>query len=163
HFEVAVSLYPEYLAARNDLGAQYLKLKRLDEAEKQFQLVLVRDPKNFNAVFNLGLVRVERHDYQDAIAHLNQAIALDGSRPVARLWLGFALLEMGDPRGGERELLKAVVMGGPECAAANYHLAGIILGRGDSAEAARYLGVYLEDAPKGEYTEDAKQLQKKIQ
>ena len=163
HFEEALSLYPEYLAARNDLGAQYLKLKRIDEAEKQFQMVLARDPKNFNGVFNLGLVRVERHDYAAATAQLNQAIALDASRPVARLWLGFAMLEMGDVPGAERELLKALVTGGAECAAANYHLARIQLGRGDSAEAARYLGLYLEDAPKGEYAEDARQLQKKIQ
>ena len=163
HFEAALSVYPEYLAARNDLGAQYLKLKRLDEAEREFQSVLARDPKNFNAVFNLGLVRVERHDYAAAIAQLNQAISVDATRPVARLWLGFALLETGDVQAAERELLKALVMGGPECAAANYHLARINLGRGDSAEAARYLSVYLEDAPKGEYAEDARQLEKKIQ
>jgi tetratricopeptide (TPR) repeat protein len=163
HFEGAVTIYPEYLAARNDLGAQYLKLKRLDEAERQFQTVLARDARNFNAVFNLGLVRVERHDYPGAIAQLNQAIAIDATRPVARLWLGFALLETGDGRGAERELLKALVMGGEECAAANYHLARINLGRGDSAEASRYLGLYLEDAPKGEYAEDARQLKKKIQ
>ncbi|MFL6332563.1 MAG: tetratricopeptide repeat protein [Pyrinomonadaceae bacterium] len=163
HFEEALSLYPEYLAARNDLGAQYLKLKRIDEAEKQFQTVLARDPKNFNGVFNLGLVQVERHDYAGAISQLNQAIALDASRSVARLWLGFAMLEMGDVPGAEKELLKALVMGGPECAAANYHLARINLGRGDSAEAARYLGVYLEEAPKGEYAEEARQLQQKVQ
>jgi tetratricopeptide (TPR) repeat protein len=162
-FEEALAIYPEYLAARNDLGAQYLKLKRVDEAEKQFQFVLARDAKNFNAKYNLGLVSVERHDYPGAIVQLNQAIAVDATRPVARLWLGFALLEAGDVRGAERELLKALVMGGTECAAANYHLARISLGRGDPVEASRYLGVYLEDAPKGEYAEDAKQLQKKIQ
>ncbi|MBV9929278.1 MAG: tetratricopeptide repeat protein [Acidobacteria bacterium] len=163
HFEGALNVYPEYLAARNDLGAQYLKLKRIDEAEKQFQMVLARDPKNFNAVFNLGLVRVERHDYAGAIAQINQAIALDAGRPVARLWLGFALFESGDVAAAERELTKALVTGGAECAAANYHLARIEVGRGNTAEAARYLGLYLEDAPKGEYAEDARQLQKKIQ
>jgi tetratricopeptide (TPR) repeat protein len=162
-FEEALSIYPEYLFARNDLGAQYLKLKRLDEAEKQFQFVLARDAKNFNAKFNLGLVAVERKDYAAAIAQLNQAIAIDGTRPVARLWLGFALLETDDSAGAERELLKAVVMGGAECAAANYHLARINFGRGDAAEASRLLGVYLEEAPKGEYASDARQLQKQIQ
>lgn len=161
-FEAALSVYPEYLAARNDLGAQYLKLKRLDEAEKQFQAVLARDLKNFNAKYNLGLVHIERHDYAGAIAQLNQAIALDATRPVARLWLGFAMLKAGDVAGAERELVKSLVMGGAECAAANYHLARINLGRGDTAEAARYLGVYLEDAPKGEYAEEARQLQKKV-
>ena len=84
-FEEALAVYPEYLVARNDLGAQYLKLKRLDEAERHFEFVLARDPKNFNAKFNQGLVRVERRDYADAISKLNQAIAVDGTRPVARL------------------------------------------------------------------------------
>ena len=162
-FEEALNIYPEYLAARNDLGAQYLKLKRLDEAEKQFKMVLARDARNFNAKYNLGLVSVERRDYAGAMAQLNQAIAMDATRPIARLWLGFVLLETGDVAGAERELVKSLVMGGAECAAANYHLARINLGRGDSAEATRYLGVYLEDAPKGEYAEDAKQLQKRIQ
>lgn len=161
-FEEALHLYPDYLAARNDLGAQYLKLRRLDEAEKQFRAVLARDAKNFNAKYNLGLVHVERRDYAGAIAQLNQAIALDSTRPVARLWLGFALLESGDAAGAERELVKSLVMGGAECAAASYHLARIHLGRGDTAEATRYLGVYLEDAPKGEYASEARQLRQKI-
>ncbi|MET0650408.1 MAG: tetratricopeptide repeat protein [Pyrinomonadaceae bacterium] len=163
HFEKAISLYPEYLVANNDLGAQYLKLKRLDAAEKLFQFVLVRDPKNFNAKFNLGLVRIERQDYLNAMSQLRQAIAIDRTRPVARLWLGIALLETGDLVNAELELTKALVMGGEECAAANYHLARIYLGRGDAAEAERSVRVYLKEAPRGEYVEDARQLQKKIQ
>jgi Flp pilus assembly protein TadD len=162
HFEQAVQIYPEYLAARNDLGAQYLKLKRLDEAESHFRLVLARDPKNFNAKFNLGLVRVERKDYADAVSQLRQAIALDGTRPVAHLWLGFALLQTGDPAGAEQELTKALVMGGDDCVAANYHLARIYLGRGDAQEAARSARSYLEEAPKGEYAAEARQLLKQI-
>jgi tetratricopeptide (TPR) repeat protein len=163
HFEEAIKIYPEYLAARNDLGAQYLKLKRVDEAEKHFQIVLDRDPKNFNAKFNLGLVRIERKDYLDAISQLRQAIIIDSTRPVARLWLGVALLEAGDLINAEQELTKALVMGGTECEAANYHLARIYLARGDAAEASRSIQAYLEDAPKGEYANDAKLLLKKIQ
>ncbi len=162
HFEKAISIYPEYLAARNDLGAQYLKLKRLDDAEKSFHIVLAGDPKNFNAQFNLGLVRVERKNYLDAISQLNQAIAIDSARPVARLWLGFALLETGDLADAERELTKALVMGGAECVAAHYHLARIYLARGDRTEALRAVRAYLDDAPKGEYAKEAKQLEKQI-
>lgn len=162
HFEQAVSIYPDYLAARNDLGAQYLKLRRLDEAERHFRVVLERDPKNFNAKFNTGLVRVERRDYADAAAQLRQAIAIDGTRAVARLWLGFALLQTGDMAGAEAELTKALVMGGDDCVAANYHLARIYLGRGDADEASRSARVYLEEAPKGEYADEARQLLKKI-
>ncbi|HEX6732444.1 MAG TPA: tetratricopeptide repeat protein [Pyrinomonadaceae bacterium] len=162
HFEQAVSIYPDYLAARNDLGAQFLKLKRIDEAEKHFQIVIASDPKNFNAKFNLGLVRVERKDYLDAISQLNQAIIIDSTRPVARLWLGIARLETGDFASAETELTKALVMGSAECIAAHYHLARIYLSRGDRAEASRAVRAYLDEAPTGEYVTEAKQLEKKL-
>jgi tetratricopeptide (TPR) repeat protein len=163
HFREALSIYPDYLAARNDLGAQYLKLKRLDEAEEHFRIVLERDPKNFNAKFNLGLVRIERRDYPNAISQLNQSMAIDGGRPVVHLWLGFTLMEMGDLPGAERELTKALVMGGAECVAAHYHLAQIYLKRGDASEAARAIKAYLQESPKGEYAKEARELAKKIE
>jgi tetratricopeptide (TPR) repeat protein len=163
HFQQAVTLFPEYLAARNDLGAQYLKLKRLDEAERLFRIVLEADSKNFNAKFNLGLVRVERRDYLAAISELDQAIAIDGTRPVARLWRGVAYLEMGNMVAAERELTAALVMGGAECVAAHYHLARLYLSRGDTAEAARAVRAYLEESPRGEYVNEARQLLKQLE
>src|SRR5215470_11290292 len=137
YFQGALSIYPEYLAARNDLGAQFLKLKQIDEAEKHFQIVLAKDPKNFNAKFNMGLVEVERHNYNEAISLLNQAVAIDSTRPVARLWIGIAKLELGDLEIAESELTRALITGGEDCVAAHYHLARIFLNRGDLNEAAR--------------------------
>ena len=163
HFEKALSIFPDYLIAKNDLGAQYLKLKRLDAAEKLFQFVLERDAKNFNAKFNLGLVRIERQDYAGAMSELRQAMEFDRTRAVARLWMGVALLETGDVPKAETELTKALVMGGSECAAANYHLARIYLSRGDGMEAERAVRSYLRDAPKGEFAADAKRLHQQIQ
>jgi Tfp pilus assembly protein PilF len=162
HFQQAVAIYPEYLAARNDLGAQFLKLKQIDDAEKHFQIVIKNDPQNFNAKFNLGLVSIERKDYVYAIAQLNQAIVIDSTRPVSRLWLGVALLESGDLAPAEKELTKALVMGGAECIAAQYHLARIHVSRGEIAEATRALRAYLDEAPKGEYAVDAKELEKRL-
>ncbi|HYW72918.1 MAG TPA: tetratricopeptide repeat protein, partial [Pyrinomonadaceae bacterium] len=62
----------------------------------------------------------------------------------------------------ESELTKALVMGGGECVAAHYHLARIYLARGDTTEALRAVRAYLEDAPKGEYVKEAKQLENQI-
>jgi Flp pilus assembly protein TadD len=162
HFQQALALYPEYLAARNDLGAQYLKLKRLDEAEELFRHVLESDPKNFYAMFNLGLVRIERRDYAEAVSRLQKAISVDSAWPTARLWLGFALLEMGDLASAERELTKALIMGGPDCVAAHYHLARAYVKRGDPAEASRALRSYLEESPRGEYAKEARELARKL-
>jgi len=162
YFQEALAIYPEYLAARNDLGAQYLKLKQLDEAQKNFELVLTNDPKNFNAKFNMGLVQVERHNYNEAIALLNQAIAIDSTRPVARLWIGIAKLERGDLEVAEGELTRALIMGGDECVAAHYHLARIYMNRGAVAEAARSVQAYIQMAPRGEFIKEAKELETRI-
>lgn len=163
HFQEAISIYPEYLAARNDLGAQYLKLRRLDEAERQFESVLRDDPKNFNAKFNMGLVQVERRNYADAISLLQQAIALDSTRPVARLWIGIAKLELGDFEVAEAELTKALIMGADECVASHYHLARIFMTRGDRAEAARSVQLYLQLAPRGEWVKEAQELARQVE
>jgi hypothetical protein len=45
---------------------------------------------------------------------LNQAIAIDSSRPVARQWLGIAKLAMGDVETAEAELSRALITGGDE-------------------------------------------------
>jgi Tfp pilus assembly protein PilF len=163
HFSEALVIYPDYLAARNDLGAQLLKLKRIDEAEQQFETVLRNDPKNFNAKFNMGLVHVERRQYTEALSVLNQAVAIDSSRPVARLWIGIAKLELGHLDNAEAELTRALIMGGDECIAANYHLARIYLDRGDLAEAMRSVNVYIDSAPRGELIKEAKELARKIE
>jgi Tfp pilus assembly protein PilF len=163
HFEEAIVIYPEYLAARNDLGAQYLKLKRLDEAQEHFEIVLRDDPKNFNAKFNMGLVQVERRNYTEALSLLNQAVAIDSTRPVTRLWIAIAKLEMGDLETAEAELTRALIMGGDECVAAHYHLARIYMTRGDLAEAARSVRSYIQQAPRGEFIAEAKELAHQIE
>jgi tetratricopeptide (TPR) repeat protein len=133
-------------------------LKQIDEAEKHFEIVLASDPKNFNAKFNMGLVQVERHNYTEAIVLLNQAIAIDSTWPVARLWIGIAKLELGDLEVAEGELTRALIMGGDECVAAHYHLARIYLNRGAVNEAARSVQVYIQSAPHGEFIKEAKEL-----
>ncbi len=163
YFEQALQFYPDYIAARNDLGAQYLKLKRIDEAEKHFQIVLTNDPKNFNAKYNMGLVQFERHDYVGALALLNEAISFDSSRAVPHLWIGIVKLEMGNLPDAETSLVRSLLMGGDECVAAHYHLARIYVSRGDMGDARRSIQAYLEQAPRGEYSKEAKELAQLIE
>jgi hypothetical protein len=132
HFEQALAIYPEYLAARNDLGAQYLKLKRIDEAEAHFRNVLERDPKNLYAMFNLGLGRIERRDYAGAIGRCS--LRLPRQLAPTRTHGGFAMLEQVTCRPPS-ELNKALVMGGGLCRCALPFGARLL--RGDNNEASR--------------------------
>jgi tetratricopeptide (TPR) repeat protein len=162
-FQQALVLYPDYIAAHNDLGAQYLKLKQVGPALTQFQLALEQNPKYFNARFNLALVRVEQKNYAEAVSQLRLALALDSSQPAAHLWLGIALLDLGDPPGAERALSKALIMGGQAFAAAHFYLAKLYLKRGETTEAVHALKAYLAELPGGEYAEEAKLLVKKLE
>jgi tetratricopeptide (TPR) repeat protein len=158
----AIALYPEYLVARNDLGVQYLKLKRLDEAAAQFETVVERNPRYFNSRFNLGLVLVERKNYAEAISQFHQAIALDSARPEAHFWLGLALFQTYNLSGAERELTKALLTGGSAYASAHFYLAQVHLKKGARAEAVAALKAYLEEAPGGEFAEEARRSLRKL-
>ncbi len=162
HLMQAIAIYPDYLAARNDLGAQYLKLKQFDQAAEQFVVNLRRDPKYFDSRLNLGLVLVELKKYAEAIDQFNEAISIDSARPAAHLWLGIALLQDNDLSGAERELVKTLMIRDPEFSVAHYYLAHVRLRRGDRQEAINELRVYLEQAPNGEQSSDARHLLEKL-
>jgi tetratricopeptide (TPR) repeat protein len=162
YLKQAITIYPDYQVARNDLGVQYLKLKRLDEAAEQFLAVIEINPKYFNSRLNLGLVLIEQRRYREAVLQINYAISVDSSRAVAHLWLGIALLQTDDLQESERELTRALIMGGREFSIAHYYLAHVYLRRGTRDEAARELRVYLAESPAGEYASEARALLERL-
>lgn len=162
YFSEAIALYANYLAARNDLGVQYLKLKRFDEAAEQFNAVLEQDPKFFSARLNLGIVRVEQKRYNEAIDQLNQAVSMDSSNAAAHLFLGIAALDMEDLPVAERELVRALLLGGNEFVIAHYYFAHVYLKTGRREEATRELKLYLAAAPTGETAIHAKEMLDKL-
>ncbi len=158
HLQRALAIYPDYIAAHNNLGVQYLKRKQLGQATTQFRLALEKEPKYFNSIFNLALVMLERQDYPGAIAQLNQSIAIDSTRAGAHMLLGIALQNIGELPGAERALSKALIIGGTNYFVAHYYLAQVYLKSGRNDEAIRALRAYLQEAPKGEFAEEAKSL-----
>jgi lipoprotein NlpI len=160
--KLALSIHPDYNAARNDLGVQYLKLKLLDEAAEQFNLLIEKDPRYFNPRLNLGLVLVEQKRFGEAIDQLRQAISIDSSRPAAHLWLGVALMEMNEVEEAERELLRSRLMGGKQYAVAQFYIAQLYLKTDRRGEALSQLEAYLEQSPLGEKAQEAKSLIEKL-
>jgi Flp pilus assembly protein TadD len=154
----AVSIYPDYLTARNELGVQYLKLKRFVEAAEQFQWVIEKSPKHFNARFNLGLVRIEEKDYKNAILELSEATSIESARPDAHMFLGVAFLQTGDLDGAARELTRTLVLGGQQYTIAHYYFAHVYMRQGRRDMARAELEAYLKEAPSGDRAGEAKSL-----
>src|SRR5690242_11850897 len=86
---------PESLRGTFDAGVAAEKAGRLEEAEKDFQLVLRRGG---NAAFvhnNLGIVYQRRGDDLPAIAQFREAIRLQPGYVAPRVLLGASLLATG--------------------------------------------------------------------
>jgi Tfp pilus assembly protein PilF len=152
----AIAIYPDYITARNNLGAQYLKRKRLTEAAEQFKTILEKNPKYFNARLNLGIVLVEEKRFTEAIEELSQASALDSANPAAHLFWGIAALDLNELVVAERELVKALLLGGERYSNAHYYFAHVYLKTGRREDARREFTLFLQTAPQGEMAAQAR-------
>jgi tetratricopeptide (TPR) repeat protein len=76
-------------------AAEYLKANNPDSAVKEFDAVLVLDPKNAEANANLGVIAFFRHDYQNASQYLRNALAVDPSLTKTQALLGICERRLG--------------------------------------------------------------------
>jgi tetratricopeptide (TPR) repeat protein len=158
HLRQAIKIYPAYLMAHNDLGIQYLKLGQLPEAADQFGAAIEIDPKAFNPRLNIGIVMIQQQKYSEALDQLTQAVSIDSSQPAGHLYIGVAYLGGDSLESAERELRKALELGGPTYWVAHYHLAGVHLKKGEREGAIRELEVYLQNSPSGPQAKQARLL-----
>lgn len=161
-FKLAIARYPTYLMAHNDLGVQYLNLKRPAEAEEHFVTAIEINSKAFNPRLNLGIALVEQKKYLDALEQLTQAVSLDSSSPSARLYMGIVAIETDDLENASRELQAALSLGGEPYWLAHFYLAQVHLKNGEREGAVRELNTYLEKPADAELAARARLLLDKI-
>jgi tetratricopeptide (TPR) repeat protein len=154
----AVAIFPDYVNARNSLGVQYLRSRQLPEAAEQFSAILEKNPKYFDARLNLGIVFVEQHRFNEASGELSQAVSLDSTQPAAHLFWGIAALNLNDLEIAERELVKALLLGGEQYSNAHYYFAHVYLKTGRREEAAKEFTLFLKYARPGALADQARAL-----
>lgn len=119
----AIALYPDYLMALNDLGAQLLDAGRLDEALMALKKATQIDPNSFNPMLNLGIVLVQKKMFADALTSLDRALTAEPSSPPAHLYAGMAAAGANDLTRAEREFKTAHELGGSAFAVSLVYLA----------------------------------------
>jgi tetratricopeptide (TPR) repeat protein len=132
-FQRAVSLYPQYLRALNDLGVLYLKLHRLDEAAATFAQAIKVNQRFHYPRLNLGLVLNRQGKHKEAAEVLNRLRKEQPTLTAVCLPLAEALASTGKWQEAERLLREA--LGDPQLehaarAEARFKL-GTILNRAD--------------------------------
>jgi Flp pilus assembly protein TadD len=157
--KLAIKEYPSFAIALNELGVQYLRLNKLEEADQAFQDTLKIEPSSVPALVNRGIANVLMKRYGEAVPILRKAIAKDESSAVGHYFLGQAMANLGLFADAEKELQRALQLGNDEMNEARRLLAIIYTNRGDKKLAADELEAYLKLAPNAS---DADQLRSKI-
>jgi Ca-activated chloride channel homolog len=76
HLTVAITVYPDYVAAHNALGSAYLGLGQNDQARDQFAKAVLLDDHLPSSFLNLGCSQLALKDYRSAEDSVQKASAL---------------------------------------------------------------------------------------
>jgi Flp pilus assembly protein TadD len=158
HLRKAIAIYPNFMMAHNDLGAQLLEEGKLDEATAELQLAIKIDAKAFNPYLNLGVVLIRQKRFAEATEALRKALSLESNVPSAKLYMGLALIGTNNLEGAERELKAAYNLGGPSYSIALFHLGEVYMNRGERVLARQAFEAYLHDAPNAANAVQARKL-----
>ena len=101
---------------------------------------------------------VKKHEFAEAILVLDQGTSLNPTSPLARLYLGMALIAIENFDRAETELKTAYEFGGREYAVALFNLGLLYLQKGERREALKSFELYLRDAPNAENSIEARKL-----
>lgn len=143
----AIAIYPDYLIAHNDLGAQLLERGQLAEAATELRAAIKIDPKAANPQINLGIVLEQQNKFAESLVELDKALSLDPTSPAAHLYAGMTSVKLNDPVRGERELKAAYELGGTTYAIALLHLGQLYMKKGKRELAIQAFESYLRESP----------------
>ncbi len=144
----AVSFYPEFALAFNEMGMQYLRLGRPGEAAQALRSALKYAPDNFNVLLNYGIALLNKKEFAEAESQLRQALRQKDHSPLAHMYLGIALINLRKFEEAESSLSRAVTTGGEGLSLVHYYLGGIYWRKKEYKRAAEELEKYLQLSPK---------------
>ncbi len=158
HLRNAISIYPNFVMARSDLGAQLLAQGKVEEASEELRAAIRIDDKAFNPKLNLGIVLVEQHEFAEAAETLNRALALNSESPAARLYAGMAQMGLGNLDEAEKHFKAAYTLGGSSYSVALFHLGQVYMNKGERDQALRAFESYLHDSPTAANADQVRKL-----
>jgi tetratricopeptide (TPR) repeat protein len=127
----AISLYPKYVRALNDLGVVFLRLNRLDEAASTFREAINISKRFFHPRMNLGLALNRQRKYKEAVEVLGPLY--EENHGMLEVRLGYASALMGSGELAKAEEIYRAALAAPKLSAlirASTHFRlGVILNR----------------------------------
>lgn len=157
----AVKAYPNYYAARVELGRALRDKKRFAEAEEALRPLLEIAPKHPEVWLQHAVVLLDLARRDEAASELKQSLALDESDWAAHYYLGWALIEK-DEAGAEPHLARALELDGRKAVRAHLALARIANARGQRRQAIEHLEAFVASEPDSADAPGARELAERL-
>jgi len=157
--KLAVSQYPQFVNAQNQIGVLYLRLNELDNAESAFKAALKIDPEAFEPLLNRGVALYRLGKFKDAETSLRASLKVKPDIPAAYFYLGRTLNKLNRNEEAETALLACLKLSPNDFNEAHRVLAAIYLDRGALGQVVEELETYLKVVPTAP---DAENLRKVI-
>jgi len=154
----AISIYPKFPLALNELGVQYLKLGDAARAVEPLRSASKLSPDAFSPHLNLGIALLETRQIAEAETELRAALKIT-STPTTHMYLGLTLISARRLDEAQHELETAISTGGENLGQAHRYLGGIYWQKHDYRRAAAELETYLQLTPNAP---DAQQVRNTI-
>ena len=162
HFKAALTIYPRFILALNELSAVYVNQNDLPNAEQALSSAVELDPNNATLRMNYGYVLLLRERFPDADRELHKAITLRDDLGGAHLYRGRALIRLGKLNEAEAELNRAVNLGGIAGVVAHRYLGALYSEQGENEKAIAALEKYLKLSPNAKDTDQVRSIIKQL-
>jgi tetratricopeptide (TPR) repeat protein len=156
-FQSAITIFPEYYAARLELGRELRFEKRFGEAEEVLRPLTEIAPKHAEAWIENGIVLLELKRRDEAAEKLQIAVQREETSWAAHLYLGWALLEE-HAAEATPHFERALELDEQKSARAHLALARLAEAKGQRQLAIRHLETYLRLAPDASDAEMTRRL-----
>jgi len=157
--KAALSVYPAFPIALNELGVEYLRRGQASNAGEALSRAVSLAPQDLEPRLNYGIALLNLRRFAEAEVQLRKAININASAPTGHMYLGIVLALQRKLEEGEKELEIAIASKSGEVALSHRYLGGIFWDRRQYQRAATELETYLKLTPKAE---DAQVIRQKI-
>ena len=154
----AVSEYPNFMLAYNELGVLYMKASDLNKADEALRNALKISPDHALPLLNHGIVLALMRQFEPAVSELERSLKQKEQSANGHFYLGQALANLGRFGDAEQHLNRAVALGGDEMKDAHRFLGIIYWRRGERERAITELETYLKLAPNAKDADQIRQL-----
>lgn len=155
--QTAIDLFPNYYAARLELGRELRFKKRFTEALDVIEPLAQIAPRRAEPRIERGIILLALKRHEEAITELEAALRIAEASWAAHLYLGWALLEQDQARA-EPHFQRAIEIDEHKAARAHLALARLAEAKGQRLVALSHLDAYIELAPNADDAEATRKL-----